>query len=364
MRSNGRYLAIVSGLVVVISVMAYFLLVAIYRLPVGASAESVSIDQMLQAHFVMIAFLWSLIVVFMLFCIIVFRRRPGEEGDGSHFHGHTGLEIACTGLEIAWTFIPIVLVLAFSVWGAFVLRDVTEAKENEMVVKVIGQQWSWIFTYPEQDGLTSTDLVLPVNRTIRLEMESQDVIHSFWVPEFRVKQDVVPGQMTILRVTPTLAGEYTLRCAEMCGLRHAYMESDVRVLAEEQFAAWVEEAGSAAADLAVMAPEERGAMWAAEFVCASCHTIDGTAGAGPTWQGLFGREETLTDGSTITVDEAYLAESILDPNAHIVAGFQPNQMPPNFEQRFEERQNSMAEEQDAEVDILADLIAYIKTLEE
>lgn len=357
MRSNGRYLAIVAVLVTLISVMAYFLLVAIYRLPVGASAESVSIDQMMQAHFVMIAFLWSLIVVFMLFCIIVFRRREGDDTDGSHFHGHTGL-------EIAWTFIPIVMVLAFSVWGAFVLRDVTEPKPNEMVVKVIGRQWSWVFAYPEQDGLTSSDLVLPLDRPIRLEMESQDVIHSFWVPEFRVKQDVVPGQTTVLRVTPTLAGEYTLRCAEICGLRHAYMEANVRVLSETEFAGWVEDVAGGATDLEVASPEERGELWAGEFGCAGCHTIDGTPGVGPTWQGLFGGEETMADGSTITVDEEYLEESILSPNVHIVEGFQANIMPPNFEQQFDQRQNGVAEEQDVEVDILADLIAYIMTLEE
>jgi cytochrome c oxidase subunit 2 len=150
----------------------------------------------------------------------------------------------------------------------------------------------------------------------------------------------------------------------MCGLQHAYMETNVRVLEEGEFAGWVEEIAGGATDLAAASPEERGEMWAGEFACAGCHTIDGTASVGPTWQGLFGQEEALADGSTITVDEEYLVESIINPNSHIVAGFQPNVMPPNFEQQFDQRQNGIAEEQGVEVDILADLIAYIRTLEE
>jgi cytochrome c oxidase subunit 2 len=357
MSSNRRHLAIVSVLTLAISVLAYFLLAAMYRLPEQASAEAGPIDQIMQAHFVMIAFLWSLIVVFMLFCIIVFRRREGDDEDGAHFHGNTTL-------EIGWTVIPTILVLAFGFWGAIVLGDITEAKDNEMVVEVLGQQWQWVFTYPEHDNITSVDLVvLPVNRTIRLEMEADDVLHSFWVPEFRVKQDLVPDHPTILRVTPTEIGEYTLRCAEMCGLDHSGMEAMVRVVSEADFAAWAEET-AAGPDFAALTPEERGATWATEFACAGCHTADGAVAAGPTWQGLYGSEEELADGSTVTVDDAYLVESILDPNAHIVAGFQPGLMPPDFEQEFEQRQNGIEETQGIEIDILADLIAYIATLAE
>jgi cytochrome c oxidase subunit 2 len=356
MRSNGRHLALVSALTLGISVLAYFLLVAIYRLPAQASAEARPIDQIMQAHFVMIAFLWSLIVVFMLYCIIVFRRREGDDEDGAHFHGNTAL-------EIGWTFIPTVLVLAFGFWGAVVLGDITEAKDNEMAIEVTGQQWSWVFSYPEQDGRRTNELVLPVDRTIRLEMQAQDVLHSFWVPEFRVKQDLVPGQTTILRITPTQVGEYKVRCAEMCGFDHAAMLATVRVLTEADFNTWIAE-GSV--DLAAASPEERGETWTTEFGCTACHatTTDSTATLGPSWLGLFGREEQLADGSTITADEAYLVESIIDPNAHIVAGFQPNVMPPNFEQQFDQREDQILEEQGVEVDILADLIAYIASLEE
>lgn len=355
MRSNGRHFALVTALTLAISVLAYFLLVAIYRLPTQASAEAQPIDQLMQAHFVMIAFLWSLIVVFMLYCIVVFRRREGDDEDGAHFHGNTTL-------EIAWTFIPTVLVLIFGFWGAAVLSDITEAKEDEMAVQVIGQQWSWVFSYPEQDNRRTTELVIPVNRTIRLEMQAQDVLHSFWVPEFRVKQDLVPGQTTILRVTPTEVGEYKVRCAEICGFDHAAMRATVRVVSEADFTAWLQE-GSV--DLAAASPEERGQMWTTEFGCTACHatTPDSTATLGPSWLGLFGREEELSDGSTVIADEAYLAESIINPNAHIVAGFQPV-MPPNFEEQFEQREAQLLEEQGIEVDILADLISYIQSLEE
>jgi cytochrome c oxidase subunit 2 len=353
MRSNGRHFAIVSALTLAISVLAYFLLVAIYRLPVQASAEARPIDQLMQAHFVMIAFLWSLIVVFMLYCIIVFRRREGDDEDGAHFHGNTTL-------EIAWTFIPTVLVLAFGFWGASVLGDITSPKEGEMVVEVTGQQWSWVFGYPEQDGRRTNELVIPVDRTIHLEMNAQDVLHSFWVPEFRVKQDLVPGQTTNLRITPTEVGEYKVRCAEMCGFDHAAMLATVRVLSQADFDAWIAE-GSV--DLTAASPEDRGQTWTSEFGCTACHTTtDSTATLGPSWLGLFGREEELSDGSTVIADEEYLAESIIDPNAHIVAGFQPV-MPPNFEEQFAQREAELLE-QGVEVDILADLIAYIASLEE
>jgi cytochrome c oxidase subunit 2 len=356
MRSNGRHLAIVSALTIAISVLAYFLLVFMYRLPNDASAEARPIDQLMQAHFIMIAFLWSLIVVFMLYSIVIFRRREGDDEDGAHFHGNTAL-------EIGWTVIPTVLVLAFGYWGAIVLGDITEAKDNEMAVRVIGRQWSWVFAYPEQEGITSAELVLPINRTIRLEMEAQDVLHSFWVPEFRVKQDLVPGQPTILRVTPTETGEYFLRCAEMCGLDHAAMLATVRVVSESEFTAWADEL-AAGPNMAELTAEERGEIWSTEFACAGCHSIDGETRAGPTWLGLYGSEEELADGTTVVADEAYLTESILDPNAHIVAGFQPGLMPSDFERQFDQRQNGVEETQGVEVDILADLIAYIATLEE
>lgn len=354
MRRNRTHLLIVIGLVVITSVAVYFLLDAIYQLPPAASDEAGPIDQLFDAHFIMIAFLFSLIMVFMIYSGIVFRRKPGDETDGVHYHGHTML-------EIGWTIIPLLTVLGFGFWGAIVLQDVTEERDNEMVVNVVGRQWSWNFSYPDYEEVGQTpELVLPVNRTIRLRMTAEDVIHSFWVPEFRVKQDLVPGMETTLRVTPTEIGEYRLRCAEICGSGHAGMIAPVRVVSEAEFDEWVSGLSGA---LGQLSPEERGGKWAVDFGCTACHSADGSGNLpGPTWAGLYGREETLTDGSTVTVDELYIHESIINPNAQIVSGFAPGIMPENFEEQFAAAESDILADDGLEVDIIEDLIAYMMTL--
>jgi cytochrome c oxidase subunit 2 len=179
----------------------------------------------------LIAGLFSLVVVFMLYTLFVFRKREGDESEGEHFEGHTGF-------EIGWTVGPLILVVLFGYFGVTSLATVTRAEADEYVVKVTGVQWSWQFDY---DGVLSQDLVLPVDRRVRLEMTSKDVIHSFYVPEFRVKQDLVPGQTTVIRFTPTEVGEYQLMCAELCGLNHYNMVSPVRVLEQGEFDQWVDE---------------------------------------------------------------------------------------------------------------------------
>jgi cytochrome c oxidase subunit 2 len=176
-------------------------------------------------------------------------------------------------------------------------------------------------------------------------MTSNDVIHSFWVPEFRVKQDLVPGRITELRFTPTVIGNYAVRCAEICGTSHAYMESPVIVASQADFDTWMAEQVEIAQELA-QTPEGRGQALVSANGCNACHSLNGAAGIGPTWFNLFGRQERLTDGSVITVDDEYLHESISAPQAKIVAGFE-NQLMPAY---------NFTDEQ------IADIIAYIKTL--
>ncbi|CUS05277.2 Cytochrome c oxidase subunit 2 [Candidatus Promineifilum breve] len=334
-----------------------FLFSYILALPFAASAEAGPIDTLFNAHFWMIAFLFSLIMVMMIYSVFVFRRADDDDSDGPHVHSNTRL-------EIGWTIVPTFVVLGFGVWGAVILNEITRPKEGEMTVNVTGKQWIWSFAYPEQEDVQSGELVLPVNRTTVLKMNAEDVIHSFWVPEFRVKQDLVPGRETTLRITPTETGAYKLRCAEICGLNHTQMEADVRILSVEEFDAWVAEK-SAAPAFAEMTPEERGAYWASAegFGCVACHSSDGTPGVGPTWQGLYQRQEQLTDGSTITADDAYIINSINEPNAQIVVGFNPNIMPQNYLEQFTTREQEIEAAEAIDLDIAADLIAYIKTLQ-
>jgi cytochrome c oxidase subunit 2 len=196
-----------------------------------------------------------------------------------------------------------------------------------------------------------------------LNMRSEDVLHNFWVPEFRVKQDLVPGRTTFLNITPTEEGEFKVRCAEICGTDHSKMLAEVRVVSQEEYDAWITERNSAP-QYADMTPEQRGEIWhsAEGFGCVSCHSTDGTAGVGPTWLGIYGRQEALDDGSTVNVDDPYIRESIFDPTAKIVQGFAAA-MPTNYEELFTAKEAEILASQGVEIDIVADLIAYMKTLE-
>ena len=337
-RASLRHFVNVGVLVLVAGTAVNFFLDRIGLLPVEASAQAVTIDWLFGLHFTVISYLFALIVVFMVYSIVVFRRKPGDTADGDHFEGHTGL-------EIAWTILPLGIVLYFSYIGAQTLADTRRVDPTAMVVKVTASQWSWAFEYPDS-GVTSTSLNLPTNRQVLLQLSSTDVIHSFWVPEFRVKQDALPGAALVkeLRVTPTLIGEYMVRCAELCGRLHWSMQAPVVVMSQADFDAWIQKEAAVSAD-----PLQRGKKWAAQFACNACHSLDGSKIVGPTWKGLYGETVTLEGGATATADDAYLRESILNPNAMIVQGYPANVMPQNFKERLSEQQ-------------LADIIEYLKSL--
>ncbi len=360
MNKQKHYYA-VAGLVVIGTIVSYIFLQAIYPLPKAASAEAKTIDFMFDVYFGLIAFMFALIMAFILYASFVFRRQPDDTEDAAHIHGNTTL-------EIIWTVLPVILVIGLGVWGALEFRGLVSAKENEMVINVTGQQWSWSFEYPEQEDIVSAQLFLPVNRPIVLKMNSEDVLHSFWVPEFRVKQDLVPGYEQELRFEPTVIGRYKVRCAEICGKDHTTMLADVQVVSESDFAAWVEER-SARPAYADLTPVERGELWYNAATgdwagCVGCHSVDGAVRAGPTWLDIYGRTETLTDGATLTVDDTYIRQSIQEPNAQIVEGFNPNIMPQDYVERFTAVQAEILADEGVEIDIIADLIAFMQTLEE
>jgi len=347
-------LAIVAVLVAIGTVITYYTLTAIYKLPVAASSQAGPIDTLFRFHFVAISFLFALIMVFLLYSFVAFRRKPDDEEEGPHVHSNTPL-------EVAWTIVPLLFVIGLGIWAAFILTEITEAQEGEMPVSVKGQQWAWTFAYPDYpEAGSSARLVLPVDKPVRLEMTSADVLHSFWVPEFRVKQDLVPGRMTILRITPTEIGNYKVRCAEICGFDHTHMVAEIEIVSQADFDQWVMDQSSS---IALLSPEERGIEWATEFGCTACHSADGAVMAGPTWQGIFGLEEHLADGSTIVVDEDYIRKSILNPEIQIVAGFENIPMLTGFEERFAAREAELLE-LGIEVAIIEDLIAYISSLAE
>lgn len=341
--------------IIVLTAVVYIGLISIYKLPPAASAQAGPIDTMFSVHFMLISFLFALIMAFMLYSAVFFRRKDGDEEDGPHVHGNTIL-------EIAWTVIPLIIVIAFGIWASTVFADLLRPNPDEMVVKVTGQQWSWTFEYPEQGGFSSNELYLPIDQPILLEMEAADVIHSFWVPEFRVKQDLVPGHTTVLRITPTELGEYRVVCAEICGGAHSQMIAPVKVMETAAFESWAEERASGP-DYANMTAEERGEIWYTTQGCAGCHSIDGSALVGPTWQGIYGRDEELESGETVIADDEYIHSSILDPNADIVAGYAPS-MPAIYGDQFAKLEAEILASDGIEIDVIDDLIAFMQTLEE
>jgi cytochrome c oxidase subunit II len=334
-----RHFVIVGILIIALTLLTYSGLSHVHLMPVEASTQSGEIDWMWDAVSIGMAFLFALIVVPMGYSLIVFRRKKGDTSDAEHVEGNTRL-------EIAWTVVPLIIVVIYSVLGAKNLADVVRAAPDAMVIKVTAFQWGWTFEYPEYGGFTSPELYLPVNKPVHLEMTSTDVIHSFWVPEFRVKQDLVPGRTTELQITPTLDGNYKVRCSELCGTGHYKMEQPVVVVNTDQFTAWVADQQALALKQAAT-PEGRGQKIYQTY-CKACHSIDGSVGIAPTWRGLYGSQVKLSDGSTVTANDQYILNSIKNPESQVVNGFQP--------MSFHYQAAGITDDQ------LNDILAYIKTL--
>jgi cytochrome c oxidase subunit 2 len=313
-----RHYVIAGILVIPTTIVTYFGLMASHVMPVEASAQSLIVDQMWNWDMMAISFLFAIIMVPLVYSLIVFHRRKGDTSDAKHEEGNSTL-------EITWTIIPLLLVTVYAYLGAYTLGETRTADPNAMVINVTAHQWAWSFDYPE--GFTSTELHLPLNRQVLFKMSSLDVIHSFWVPEFRLKQDVLPGRVTELRITPVILGNYKVRCAELCGTSHAYMEAPVVVTSQADYDAWAKQQTIAEAALLAKGGPEAGKVFVTQSGCGGCHSIDGSRLTGPTWRGLFGSQVKLSDGRTVTANEAYLIESIHDPNAKVVAGFPANVMP-------------------------------------
>jgi cytochrome c oxidase subunit II len=274
----------------------------------------------------MSAAIFTLILVFA----IRFRRRKGvhaEQIEGS------------TPLELTWSVMPLFIFLFIFGWGAVIYFQMRTPPRGATTVYVVAKQWMWKLQHEE--GVSEINsLHIPVGQDIKLIMTSQDVIHSFYVPAFRVKQDVLPGRYTTMWFKATKPGTYHLFCAEYCGTSHSGMIGSVVVMEPPQYQAWLSGGGTTG----TMA--SNGEALFQQLGCATCHRSD-TQGRGPVLTGLFGKKVALADGTTVTADESYIRESILIPTAKITSGFQP--IMPVF-------QGLVSEEQ------LNSLVAYVKSL--
>lgn len=299
---------------------------AILFLPPQASSVAFDIDRL--HYFVIIVTMIGSTAVFLVatWWLIRFRRR-GDRPATPRVQMPAKAEVALIGgtlgLFLLWWVIGFV---------QYIHQQVPPADATR--IYVTGKQWMWKFAYP--GGRSSINvLTVPVDRPVRLVMTSRDVIHSFYVPAFRMKQDVVPGTYTSLWFEATEPGVYPAYCAEYCGLQHSRMRAAVVALDANDYEEWLKDANREPAPSDVIQPSQiegdveggdmvrEGLEASARHGCLACHTVDGQRHIGPTWAGLYGRVEELVDAEPVLVDEAYLTRSMMDPHAQIVRGYQP-----------------------------------------
>jgi cytochrome c oxidase subunit 2 len=294
-----------------------------FWMPPKVSTVAHHVDSLFNFILGISIFFFLLIVVLMVYFVIRYRRREGAEAEASPSHN--------TALELTWTIIPLILVVVIFFFGFRGFLDMATPPANAYEILADGQKWNWSFTYP--NGYVDANLHVPVNRPIRLVMTSADVIHSLYVPAFRVKMDVIPGRYSKAWFEATEPGEYELFCAEYCGTSHSDMLALVVVHPPGEFETWLEKASNF---LETMSPVEAGQKLFQVRGCQQCHSVDGTAKTGPTMLGIFGRSEAMADGTTIVADENYIRESILEPMAKVVAGYEP--VMPTYQGRIKDEE--------------------------
>ncbi len=301
--------------------------------PKSASTLAPQVDT-LMLFALGIATVFTLLIAFLLVVFAVrYRRRSVDEIGAPDPHA--------TWLEIVWSVIPLVILLVMFGWGAKVFFFAMRPPADAIEYYVTGKQWMWKFQHPEGPREINT-LHVPVGQPVKLTMTSEDVIHSFFVPDFRVKMDVLPGRYTTTWFEATKTGTYTLFCAEYCGVEHSRMGGKIVVMEPSQYDEWLTAQGGSAVGGEMVS----GADLFTAKNCQTCHNPNND-NLGPYLEGLFGTEETLEGGATVLVDENYLRESILDPTAKMVAGYQA--LMPTYQGQLNEEE-------------LAGLIQYIKTL--
>ena len=295
--------------------------------PEQGSTAAKDIDTLYDVLLVPSVVIFVLVMAVAIYSVIRFRARPGDLSDGEPIHGNTKL-------EVIWVTVPFIIVTALAIYGWVVLDDIEAKKPDELKVTVIGQQFAWRFEYPDQE-VKSTQLVLPNNRPVDFSIRSDDVIHSFWVPEFRLKSDAVPGITTRVRLTPNRLDTYRVVCAELCGIGHATMRQEVRVVPPAEFDSWIEEQREQAAGGADGEGDAaEGKAIFTETGCNACHVLSDAGATGTSGPNLDELAAVAAERKPGTDAEAYVEESIVDPKAFVVEGFPDNLMPETYEQQL------------------------------
>ncbi len=304
-------------------------------LPQQASTIAPDVDALFYFVYWISIFFLAVITFGVVYFAVKYRRRGKRDQLTT---GPTGNH----RLELTWSIIPTLIVLVMFGWGFKVYLRMNVIPKGAMEIKVTGYQWAWLFDYPHGFSV-GKELVVPKDKPIKLLMSSKDVIHSFYVPAFRVKMDVLPNRYTSIWFQAPREGEYQIFCTEYCGKGHSEMLGTVKVVSQPDYEKWLEEQASNSGQ----PPEVLGEKLFTTRACNTCHSTDGSKSVGPSWKGVFGSKEELASGETIVVDENYVRESILNPHAKVVKGFNP--VMPTFQGILK----------DKDIDAL---IAYMKTL--
>jgi cytochrome c oxidase subunit 2 len=317
-------------------------------LPDSASDQAEEIDFVFWFVTVICIAVFAVVASIAVYSVVKFRAPPDDDSDGLPIHGHTGI-------EIVWTVVPFILVTAMGIVSAVALARNEKVPDDAMVVNVVARQFAWQFLYPPEDApdpgedelecdareiagrcLSSGDLRLPVNQPVHLRMRADDVIHSFWVPEFRQKQDLLPGEVTTLMITPTKTGEWEVLCTELCGLGHSVMRAAAIVTSRADFDQWKEEAGRQN-----QGGGDGGEAVFAQNGCGSCHVLEeanATGTTGPSLEELPQQAERA--GKPL---EAFVRESIVQPDAYVEEGFTAGVMPKTYADLPEEQIDALVQ---------------------
>jgi cytochrome c oxidase subunit 2 len=285
-----------------------------------------------------------LIALTGLMIYFIYKYNKKRHPVATQIHGSTKL-------EIAWTIIPLILTMVMFYYGWAGWKPMTKVPKDAMEVTVLGRMWN--FSYIYENGRQTDTLYLPKDQAVKLNLEALDVVHSFYIPAFRVKQDMVPNMKNnFMWFIPQRVGIYEIFCAEYCGLQHSYMYSSVKVMEDSDFKSWLTDTTQIAADAAALdMPGATGKKIMQNIGCFACHTIDGTKLVGPSFKGIWGEEQTVVTGKEtrkVTVDEEYITRSIYDPNADVVEGYMKGLMV---------SYNGQLSEDD-----IANIIEYLKTI--
>ena len=299
--------------------------------PDRASTLAGRVDALYYFLVAVTVFFSAVIVIGLVYSAIRYRKGSKAPRTGA-VHEHLGL-------ELTWSIVPLVIALGIFVWSARLFMDMHVAPKDAMEIYVVGKQWMWKIQHP-QGNREINELHVPVGRPVKLIMTSQDVIHSFSVPAFRLKQDVLPGKYTTEWFEATTPGTYHLFCAEYCGTSHSGMTGNVIVMEPSAYEQWLA-GGGTGTNMAVS-----GEQLFQQFGCQTCHRA-GSGQRGPDLLGLFGKQVRLANGETIVADQEYIRESILNPTSKAVAGYQL--LMPTY-------RNQLTQDQ------VNQLIEYVKTL--